>query len=141
MKSSSVVTPLSGVRRESIARALAMPDMVLPFTSYRKKIPMHHIVRLEGEGNYTVIYFSDGTKLLISLTLKIMESRLLPGVFARSHKKNIVNLLYLSELHPDRQSLTVSLTNGDRVDVSRRKASHFMREVHGFQAQLEEMVN
>lgn len=138
---SSVVTPLSGVRRESVARALAMPDMVLPFTSYRKKIPMHHIVRLEGEGNYTVIYFSDGTKLLISLTLKIMESRLLPGVFARSHKKNIVNLLYLSGLHPDRQSLTVSLTNGDRVDVSRRKASHFMREVYGFQAQLEGMVN
>ncbi len=118
-----------------------MPDMVLPFTSYRKKIPMHHIVRLEGEGNYTLIHFNDGTKLMISLTLKIMESRLLPGVFARSHKKNIVNLLYLSGLHPDRQSLTVSLTNGDRVDVSRRKASHFMREVHGFQAQLQGMVN
>lgn len=141
MKASSIVTPLSGVNRESVAKALAMPDLMLPFSSYRRKVPMHHIVRLQGEGNYTIIHFYDGTRLMISLTLKIMEGRLSPGIFARSHKKNIINLLYLSELHPDHQSLTVSLTNGDRVDVSRRKASHFMEEVHGFQAQLLGLAN
>ena len=141
MKSFSTVIPLSGVGLDAVASALAMPDLVLPFSSYRKKIPMHHIVRLQGDGNYTLIYFSDGTQLMISLTLKIMESRLLPGVFARSHKKNIINLLYLNGLHPDRQSLTVSLTNGDRVDVSRRKASHFMQEVYGFQQQVHGLTN
>ncbi len=118
-----------------------MPDLVLPFWGYRKKMPMHQIVRLEGEGNYTVLHFSDGTQLMISLTLKTMASRLSPGIFARSHKKNIINLLYLNDLHFDRQSLAVSLTNGDRVDVSRRKASDFVREVNGFQQQLEVLTD
>lgn len=140
MKSLTSVTPLTGVRRESIARALDMPDLVLPFWGYRKRMPMHHVVRLEGEGNYTVLHFSDGTQLMISLTLKTMASRLSPGIFARSHKKNIINLLYLNELHFDRKSLAVSLTNGDRVHVSRRKALDFVREVHGFQQQLDGMV-
>ena len=140
MKSLFPVTPLTGVRRECVARALDMPDLVLPFWGYRKRMPMHHVVRLEGEGNYTILHFSDGSQLMISLTLKTMASRLSPGIFARSHKKNIINLLYLNGLHFDRQSLTVSLTNGDRVDVSRRKASDFVREVHGFQQQLEGLV-
>ncbi len=140
MKPLSSVTPLTGVRRESIARALDMTDLVLPFWGYRKRMPMHHVVRLEGEGNYTILHFSDGTQLMISLTLKTMARRLSPGIFARSHKKNIINLLYLNGLHFGRQSLAVSLTNGDRVDVSRRKASDFVREVNGFQQQLDEMV-
>ncbi|GAB4025666.1 LytR/AlgR family response regulator transcription factor [Spirosoma koreense] len=97
---------------------------------------MHRIVRLEGEGNYTVFHFADGSQLMVSLTLKKMESRLSPKVFARPHKKNIINLLYLASIHPDRQQLSVSLVNGDRVEVSRRKASRFIKQVKGFQQEL-----
>lgn len=97
---------------------------------------MHQIVRLEGEGNYTLFHFADGSQLIVSLTLKKMESRLSPKVFARPHKKNIINLLYLEALHPDNQQLIVSLVNGDRVEVSRRKASRFIKQVKGFQREL-----
>ena len=73
---------------------------------------------------------------MVSLTLKKMESRLSPKVFVRPHKKNIINLLYLESIHPGKQQLSVSLVNGDRVEVSRRKASRFIKQVKGFQQEL-----
>jgi two-component system LytT family response regulator len=130
--------PLTHAHLEQIASQFAMPDLLLPFCGYRKKMPMHQIVRLEGEGNYTVFHFADGSHLMVSLTLKRLEERLSPKVFVRSHKKNIVNLLYLQSIHSDPigQHLSVSLLNGDRVDVSRRKVSVFIKQVKGFQQEL-----
>lgn len=113
-----------------------MPDLTLPFVGCRRKTPMHRIVRLEGEGNYTLFHFSDGSRLMVSLTLKKLEGRLSPRVFVRPHKKNIINMLYVKAIHPYNQQLSVSLINGDRVDVSRRKASRFIKQVRGFQQEL-----
>lgn len=139
MKATLLTKPLTHAHVEQIAGQFAMPDLLLPFWGYRKKMPMHQIVRLEGEGNYTVFHFVDGSQLMVSLTLKKLETRLSPKVFVRLHKKNIVNLLYLKGIHPDRQQLSISLVNGDRVDVSRRKASRFMKQVKGFQQELIEL--
>lgn len=136
MKVSLSPKPLTNAHVEQLAGQFDMTDLLLPFWGYRKRMPMHRIVRLEGEGNYTLFHFSDGSQLMVSLTLKKMESRLSPKVFARLHKKNIINLLYLNGIHPDRQQLSVSLLNGDRVEVSRRKASRFMKQVKGFQQEL-----
>ena len=136
MKGTLLTQPLTHANVEQIADQFAMPDLLLPFWGYRKKMPMHRIVRLEGEGNYTLFHFADGSQLMVSLTLKKMEGQLSPKVFVRPHKKNIVNLLYLESIHPDRQQLSISLVNGDRVDVSRRKASRFMKQVKGFQQEL-----
>lgn len=141
MKVALLTQPLTRTHVEQLADQFAMPDLLLPFWGHRKKMPMHQIVRLEGEGNYTLFHFADGTRLVVSLTLKKMESRLSPKVFARSHKKNIVNLLYLKGIHPDRQQLSISLVNGDRVEVSRRKASGFMKQVKGFQQELTALKN
>ncbi|MFD2571471.1 LytR/AlgR family response regulator transcription factor [Spirosoma soli] len=137
MKATLLAKPLTHARVEQIADQFAMPDLTLPFWGYRKKMPMHQIVRLEGEGNYTVFHFVDGSQLMVSLTLKKMESRLSPKVFVRPHKKNIINLLYLDSIHPDPQQMRVSLVNGDQVDVSRRKASRFIKQVKGFQQELQ----
>ncbi|MBC3784336.1 LytR/AlgR family response regulator transcription factor [Spirosoma utsteinense] len=139
MKATLLTKPLSHARVEQIAGQFAMPDLLLPFWGYRKKMPMHQIVRLEGEGNYTLFHFVDGSQLMVSLTLKKLESRLSPKVFVRLHKKNIINLLYLKGIHPDRQQLSISLVNGDYVEVSRRKASQFMKQVKGFQQELIEL--
>ena len=136
MKATLFAKPLTRVHLEEIAGQFAMPDLTLPFWGCRKKMPMHRIVRLEGEGNYTVFHFADGSQLMVSLTLKKMESRLSPKVFVRPHKKSIINLLYLEGIHPDKQQLSVSLVNGDRVEVSRRKASRFIKQVKGFQQEL-----
>lgn len=136
MRATVVTHPLSKGHVEKLAGQFSMSDLTLPFWGCRKKMPMHRIVRLEGEGNYTIFHFSDGSQLIVSLTLKKMEGRLSPKVFARLHKKNIINLLYLDRVHPDQQQLSVSLINGDRVEVSRRKASRFIKHLKGFQQEL-----
>ncbi|MBN8825432.1 MULTISPECIES: LytTR family DNA-binding domain-containing protein [unclassified Spirosoma] len=139
MRKTLLAKPLSDVNVEQIAGQFAMPDLTLPFWGCRKKMPMHRIVRLEGEGNYTLFHFADGSQLMVSLTLKKMETRLSPRVFVRPHKKNIINLLYLEAVYPDRQQLNVSLVNGDRIEVSRRKASRFIKQVKGFQQEIMSM--
>lgn len=136
MRATVVTHPLSKGHVEKLAGQFSMSDLTLPFWGCRKKMPMHRIVRLEGEGNYTLFHFSDGSQLIVSLTLKKMESRLSPKVFARLHKKNIINLLYLDSVHPSQQQLSVSLINGDRVEVSHRKASRFIKHLKGFQQEL-----
>lgn len=136
MRATVVTHPLSKGYVEKLAGQFSMSDLTLPFWGCRKKMPMHRIVRLEGEGNYTIFHFSDGSQLIVSLTLKKMESRLSPKVFTRLHKKNIINLLYLDSVHPGQQQLSVSLINGDRVEVSRRKASRFIKHLKGFQQEL-----
>lgn len=145
MKAAMLAKPLSQAGVEEIASQFDMPDLTLPFWGYRKKMPMHRIVRLEGEGNYTLFHFADGSRLMVSLTLKKMEARLSPRVFVRPHKKNIINLLYLEDIHggnieSDVNHLSVSLMNGHRVDVSRRKASWFIKHVRGFQQELNGMT-
>jgi len=136
MKATLLTKPLTNAHVEQLADQFAMPDLTLPFWGCRKKMPMHRIVRLEGEGNYTVFHFDDGSQLMVSLTLKKMESRLSPKVFVRPHKKSIINLLYLESILPDRQQLSVFLVNGDRVEVSRRKATRFIKQVKGFQQEV-----
>ncbi len=145
MKAAMLAKPLSKAGVEEIASQFDMPDLMLPFWGCRKKMPMHRIVRLEGEGNYTLFHFADGSRLMVSLTLKKMEARLSPKVFVRPHKKNIINMLYLEDIHDgnietDDNHLSVSLMNGHRVEVSRRKASSFIKQVRGFQQELNGMT-
>ncbi|GAA4405478.1 hypothetical protein GCM10023187_23880 [Nibrella viscosa] len=128
------VLPAGGL--EEVARHFQMSDLTLPFWGYRKKMPMYQIVRLEGEGNYTRFHFNDGSELMVSLTLKKMETRLPAGLFVRLHKKNIVNLMYLEDIQYDQQQMTVGLANGDQVDVSRRKANQFIKQVQDFQQEI-----
>lgn len=137
MKAQLTTLPVALSELEAVARQLQMAELNLPFWGYRKLIPMHRIVRLEGEGNYTNLFFDDGTSLMVSLTLKRMESRLPTAVFARSHKKNLINLLYLREISPNRQPFTVKLSNGDFVEVSRRRASQFYRQIELFEQQMQ----
>lgn len=141
MRTNSFASVCSGISPETLSQLFDLSDVTLPFWGCRKPMPMYKIVRLEGEGNYTVFHFSDGTRLMVSLTLKKIATRLAPDVFVRAHKKNIVNLLYLEEMHPHQHQQTVQLTNGDLIDVSRRKASCFFRQLEGFQQKVQTLAD
>lgn len=136
MKAQLTNLPLACNELEAVARQLHMAELNLPFWGCRKLMPMHRIVRLEGDGNYTHLFFDDNSCLLVALTLKRIESRLPANVFVRSHRKNLINLLYLHEISPNRQPFVVSLSNGDCVEVSRRKATQFYRQIESFQKEM-----
>lgn len=50
-----------------------------------------HIIRLEGEGNYTRFFLQDGRKHVSSKTMKEYEEILLQYNFLRIHKSHLVN--------------------------------------------------
>jgi two-component system LytT family response regulator len=120
---------------QSVTRHLNLPDIVLPFWGQRRKIPAYRITWLEGKGNYTVVHFSDGSEMIVSLTLKKLEGRLPTEIFVRPHKKSIINLLYLQEIRPGK-SMSICLTNGSEIEVSRRKTTQFMKLVVTFQQEF-----
>jgi two-component system, LytTR family, response regulator len=99
----------------------------LPFSSHRRWIDLAHIVRLEGEGNYTTCVFSDGSYLMVAVTLKRLANRLPDGQFVRLHRKHLVNRQFVKALGPGKTSL--HLTNGDHVAISRRRVGTVVQEL------------
>lgn len=76
------------------------------------------IIRLEAEGSYTRVLFTDRKPLLISRTLKDYEELLEGHGFIRIHKSHLVNSLYVTAI--DSQGHAV-LSDGSQVEVSRRR--------------------
>lgn len=86
------------------------------------------IIYLEASSNYTNIYFTDGTKIIASRTLKDFEE-LLPGeVFFRPHHSYIINLNFIKR-YIRGDGGQVEMQNGSYIDVSRRKKEDFLKTI------------
>ncbi len=78
------------------------------------------IMRCEANGNYTCVYFHDGSFLMLTKTLKHYASKLEPNGFIRIHKTHLVNLKYIRSYVKGKHPY-VSLKDGSQVEVSLRK--------------------
>lgn len=77
---------------------------------------------LEGDGNYTHIYFSCGRKTLSSYTLMRYEKAL--DGFHRVSRKHLVNPKFVLELEASASNTHLLLHNGHRIKVPRRKVKN-----------------
>jgi two-component system LytT family response regulator len=77
---------------------------------------------LESEGNYTRVHF-DGNQALIYRSLNAFEAKLDPSIFFRISRSHIVNLRTIVSVQPQGDgSMVALLTEGSKVEISRRKA-------------------
>ncbi|MDD4385672.1 MAG: LytTR family DNA-binding domain-containing protein [Bacteroidales bacterium] len=78
------------------------------------------IIRCESENNYTMFYFTDKPKVLVSKTLKEFDVLLSSSGFFRVHQSHLVNLNFVAKYNrfPDSH---VELTQGQIIPVSVRK--------------------
>jgi two-component system LytT family response regulator len=83
------------------------------------------IMYLEGEGNYTKIYFSDGSQYVDTRSLGIYEDILDPQKFFRVHKSHIVNILCVNEFLNNEGSFVI-MKNGTRLAISRLRLAGFL---------------
>jgi len=86
------------------------------------------IIRVEADNNYSVFYFTNRPKLLISKTLKEIEDQLAHHHFFRIHQSHLVNLLHVESV----QSLDggyVLLGQGHKVEISRRRKAEFLEKL------------
>lgn len=81
---------------------------------------VNKVVRCESDNNYTMFYFDDGSKILVSRTLKEFDDMLSPSGFFRSHQSHLVNLKFVSKYNRFPES-HILLTNGTKIPVAVRK--------------------
>lgn len=102
-----------------------LQKLLIPFYDRKRTVSVDEIVRLEGCGNYTNFFLKDGTKMLVSRTLKEYETLLDGQTFVRVHKSCIVNLSFVRKFYVKKEG-ELELTDGQQVKISRRRAQMFM---------------
>ncbi len=100
----------------------------LPSLHGFKSVAISEIIRCEADSNYTMIYFSDKSKVMISRTLQEFETQLLPHGFYRIHHKHLINLAYFKE-YVKGSGGQVILSDGSAVDVSVRRKNDFLDQI------------
>ena len=109
----------------------SLQKLLIPFYDRKRTVSIDEIVRLEGSGNYTNFFLKDGTKMLVSRTLKEYEELLDGQSFVRVHKSCIVNLGYVRRFYIKKEG-ELELTDGQQVKISRRRAQMFIDRIRNF---------
>lgn len=101
-------------------------EVPLRIPGYRHIQSAQLISRLEGNGNYTIIYLRENVKpLMVSQTLKYFE-RQLPD-FLRISKSSLINPIIVDRIiRVDAKTMQLRLTNCEQVPVSRRRIVDIM---------------
>lgn len=81
------------------------------------------IIRLEAMTNYTYFYFADGSKLLITKTLKDFDTMLAESGFVRVHQSHLINMAHV-QAYIKTEGGYILMKNSEIVPVSVRKKSY-----------------
>jgi DNA-binding LytR/AlgR family response regulator len=88
----------------------------------KKKILPAQVIMLVADSNYTQIYFEDGTKILVSMTLGKVQTLLDTGKnFIRIHRSFVVNRNFIENF----DSSNIYLPNKQAIHISRRRLLNF----------------
>jgi len=96
----------------------------IPFLEGLLFVNPERILHCESSGNYTTIYFTDGTNTLACRTLKEFEERLSQFGFFRTHQSHLINLQYI---HKYLRGGMIILSDKSVVRISNAKRKEFMR--------------
>lgn len=105
--------------------------MALPTMSGFQFVEIRNIIRCESDNTYTTFYLKGKSKVLVSRTLKEIETILEPFGFFRVHNSHLINLDEVTE-YLKGEGGQVKLSDGSVVDVSRRRKEEFLERVKTF---------
>lgn len=80
---------------------------------------------LEAGDSYTKLILADQTGPMVNGTLKSVLSRIDPSVFFQANRTQAINLDHVSQVEDGESGLVVVLSNGIRVEMSRRQSAEF----------------
>lgn len=83
-------------------------------------VNFQNIIRLEAMGNYTTFYLANGSKELVTRTLKEYDLLLSPAGFLRVHQSHLINLSHV-DAYIKTEGGYISMNDGSHVPVSVRK--------------------
>ena len=93
-------------------------------------IEIGNIIRCESNVNYTQFFFKDGTKMLVTKTLKEYDKMLTEFGFYRVHQSHLINIDYLKE-YVKIDGGYLKMKDGSSVPISTRKKSSVLRLLQG----------
>ncbi|WBV56270.1 LytTR family DNA-binding domain-containing protein [Chryseobacterium daecheongense] len=89
-------------------------QLILPTLQGFDVVKTEEIVRLQADGNFTLVYLTDGTKKMVCRFLKHFDD-LLEAPFVRVHRSHIINTGFVKSYH---KSGTVTLLDDAEIEVS-----------------------
>lgn len=101
------------------------PKIVLSTSEKINVVKIDEIVRCESDNYYTMYYFTNRKRLLVSKTLKDQEELLSEYNFIRPHKSHLINVKYIKS-YLKTEGGVILMEDGSRVPVSRRKKEYIM---------------
>jgi two-component system LytT family response regulator len=96
------------------------PKIVLSTSDKIHVVYINEIIRCESDNYYTFFYFKDGSRMLISKTLKENEELLKTHGFIRPHKSHLVNTQFIKGFNK-KDGGHIILKDDALIPVSRRK--------------------
>lgn len=103
--------------------------IALPTINGYQFVALDEVVRCQADRNYTQIYLSNGKNVLVSRTLGEFEELLEEHNFYRIHHAYLINLKHLKE-YVKGEGGHVLMSDGSRLDVSKRKKDDFLSRLH-----------
>ncbi len=102
--------------------------LTLP-NKFRKaeKIPLHDIVYLEANLNYTIIHLKDGKVRLSAQTLLFHVNNYLDESFIRIHRTFCVNKNHIAGFDKPQSPKYLLLNGGTKLTISRRQRKNLIR--------------
>ncbi|HLO42694.1 MAG TPA: LytTR family DNA-binding domain-containing protein [Leadbetterella sp.] len=91
----------------------------------RKELDPEKVDFLKAEINYTHIYLNDGSRILSSTSLGILESRLKPFAFCRPNRSHLVNARFIKRTTEE----ALVLQNNEIVKISRRRQKRILKAI------------
>lgn len=124
------VKKLLALKNKTIKSAPAheTDKLVLPASHGFDVLIFDDIIRLEADGGYTRVILKDQKNKMVSHTLKDFEDTLPKDIFYRIHKSHLINLKYI-KAYSNISGNYVTMIDGSRVEISRRKAPEFIQKI------------
>ncbi len=93
-------------------------------------VEIGNIIRCESNVNYTRFYFADGSKMLVTKTLKEYDGMLSEFGFYRVHQSHLINIDHLKE-YVKIDGGYLKMLDGSSVPISTRKKSSVLKLLQG----------
>ena len=118
------------VLKDSIASPNQRPNKISLHTLDKIiVVDLNDIVRCKSDNNYTEFFFQDGTKILVTKTLKTFADLLKNYQFLRVHQSNLVNVSYVKAFIKSDGGYLV-LKDKNTVPVSVRKRAEVIEALN-----------
>lgn len=99
----------------------------VPSQHGNRLISPEDIVRVEAQSNYSKIFCTDSSTILVSKPLKSLEESLLDSGFFRVHKSHLVKLNAIKSY--SKANFEITLFDGKVLPLSRRNITEFVEQI------------